>query len=106
MSNVVVVATLRVREGAEEEGMRVLRELAERSQPEDGCLAYAVHRAADDPLTIVMVERWASREALDAHFQQPHVAQAGARSADLLDGAPTILFLDPVPVGDPAKGVL
>jgi quinol monooxygenase YgiN len=106
MGNVVVVATLRVREGAEEEGMAVLRELAERSQPEEGCLAYAVHRAADDPRTIVMVERWTSREALDAHFQQPHVAQAGARSAELLDGAPTILFLDPVPVGDPAKGVL
>ena len=106
MSNVIVVATLRVREGAEEEGMAVLRELAERSHPEEGCLAYAVHRAADDPRTVVMVERWASREALDAHFQQPHVAQAAARSAELLDGQPTILFLDPVPVGDPAKGVL
>jgi quinol monooxygenase YgiN len=106
MSNVVVVATLRVREGAEEEGMAALRELAERSQPEDGCLSYAVHRAADDPRTFVIVERWASRAALDAHFQQPHVAEAGARSAEVLDGQPTILFLEPVPVGDPAKGVL
>ncbi len=106
MSNVVVVATLRVREGAEEEGMAVLRELVERSQPEEGCLGYAVHRAADDPRTVVLVERWASRAALDAHFQQPHVAEAGARSAEVLDGQPTILFLEPVPVGDPAKGVL
>lgn len=106
MSTVIVVATLKVREGAEEEGMAVLSDLAERSQPEDGCLGYAVHRAADDPRTVVLVERWSSREALDAHFQQPHVAAAGTRSADLLDGAPTILFLDPVPVGDPAKGVL
>lgn len=106
MSNVVVVATLRVREGAEEEGMAVLRELVERSHPEEGCLAYAVHRAADDPRTVVLVERWASRAALDAHFQQPHVAEAGARSAEVLDGQPTILFLEPVPVGDPAKGVL
>jgi len=106
MSTVIVVATLRVREGAEEDGMSVLRELAERTHPEEGCLGYAVHRAADDPRTIVMVERWTSRAALDAHFQQPHVAQAGARSADLLEGQPTILILDPVPVGDPAKGVL
>jgi quinol monooxygenase YgiN len=106
MSNVVVVATLKVREGAEEEGMAVLRELAERSQPEEGCLSYAVHRAADDPRTVVIVERWAARAALDTHFRQPHVAQAGARSAELLDGQPTILFPEPVPVGDPAKGVL
>jgi quinol monooxygenase YgiN len=106
MSTVIVVATLRVREGAEEEGMAVLSELAERSQPEEGCLGYAVHRTADDRRTVVLVERWSSREALDAHFRQPHVAEAGARSAELLDGQPTILFLEPVPVGDPAKGVL
>lgn len=39
-----------------------------RSRSEPGCIEHGVHRDAEDLNRLVFVERWADREALDAHF--------------------------------------
>jgi quinol monooxygenase YgiN len=43
------------------------------SRREDGCLRYGFFAAVEDPLSFVAVEEWRDREALDAHFRQPHL---------------------------------
>ncbi len=100
-----MIATFKVKPGKEDEAERVLSGLVEPSQQDEGCLAYALHRGTDDPSWFAMVERWASREALDAHLQQPHVAVV-AEAIELLDAPPQILFSQPVPLGDESKGTL
>jgi quinol monooxygenase YgiN len=106
MSQVVVVARFVVAEGREEEAMGALAELAGQTHAEAGCLTYALHRAKDDPRTLVLVERWTSQIALDNHFLQPYVAQVGERAGELLAAPPEVTVLEPVVVGDPVKGSL
>ena len=64
---------------------QLLRGLIEPTHAEAGCLAYALHRGSDDPQRFVLVERWASREDLDAHGVADHMeasraAAGGART--------------------------
>ena len=42
-----------------------------RSRMEPGCLSHAVHVDCENPLRLVFVEEWESREALLAHFAVP-----------------------------------
>ena len=53
-----------------------------------------------------MVERWATREALDAHFTKPYMAELFAALPDHVAAPPVIIQTEPVIVGDAAKGVL
>jgi quinol monooxygenase YgiN len=39
---------------------------------EDGCISYDMHQSVTDPSRLVVVERWASREALSRHLETPH----------------------------------
>lgn len=41
-----------------------------RSRSEPGCIEHRVHRDCEDPARLFFFERWASREALQAHFDQ------------------------------------
>jgi quinol monooxygenase YgiN len=42
-----------------------------RSRKEPGCLSHAVHVDCENPLRLVFIEEWESREALLAHFAMP-----------------------------------
>lgn len=42
-----------------------------RSRSEDGCLSHEVSRSIETPLKLLFFERWADREALARHFEQP-----------------------------------
>ena len=106
MSNVVVVATFKVQEGRVDEAITALTPVIEQTHDEAGCLAYALHRDVNDPLTLVLVERWTSQVALESHFQQPYMESLGQLAADLLSEPPTLNFCTPVPVGDDLKGAL
>ena len=102
---VMVVGSMKAKDGHEEEAAEALRKAAASTHEEDGCLLYAVHRGLEDPGRVVIVERWASREALDEHFQKPYIRELGEK-ADLLAEPAQVWFLEPVPSGDPAKGQL
>ena len=106
MSRVVVVATIKAREGREEDLRAGLEELASSTHAEAGCLTYALHREAADPSVFVLVEHWTSQVALDAHFQQPYVLAVGKQAAELVAEPPVIRFCTPVPTGDEVKGTL
>jgi len=42
-----------------------------RSRQEPGCISHAVHSDVENPHRLVFVERWADRDALNAHFRVP-----------------------------------
>ena len=106
MTQVVVVASFEVQEAKADEAEAALRETIEATHAEAGCLNYALHRDKNDRNVFVLVEKWTSQVALDAHFQQPYVAALGEKAAGLLAAPPTIRFCDAIPVGDPMKGTL
>jgi quinol monooxygenase YgiN len=106
MSEVVVVASFIAEPGKEEEALGVFRALLEPTHAESGCILYALHQGADDPRRLAFVERWASREELDAHLASPHVAAFLERAAELFGDSGDIVVYEAVPGGETAKGAL
>lgn len=106
MEQVVVVALLKLNEGAAEEAIEGFRPVIEKTHLEKGCRAYALHQDRSDSDTIVLVEKWDSQADLDAHFVQPHMADMGELASKLLAEPPRILFCESIEIGDPAKGLI
>ncbi|MBY0398371.1 MAG: antibiotic biosynthesis monooxygenase [Thermoleophilia bacterium] len=104
MAEVVVVARFRAKKGRGDEAIALLRTVIGPTHGERGCRLFALHRATDDPDHLVLVERWDSREDLDAHLQAPHVQSFRQAAGLVMEAPPEITILDPVPEGDPAKG--
>ena len=106
MSEVTVVVTSRAKPGKGAELLDAYGGLAEQTHAEDGCIAFTLHRAHGDADVIALVERWESKEALDAHIATEHLAAFRRETADLFAEPSTIIVAAPVPAGDPAKGLL
>jgi quinol monooxygenase YgiN len=106
VSELVVVVTAKAKPGKGAELLDAFGELAAATHEEDGCIAFAVHRAHGDHDTIALVERWASREALDGHLAATHLAAFRRDSAELFAEPSVIVVAEPIPAGNPAKGLL
>ncbi len=106
MSEVVVVVLSRTLPGRVEDGLAAFAEVTVPTHAEEGCLAYALHRDPADADRIVLIERWASRAALDEHLATPHLLAFRESSAGVWAEPAVIMVLDPVAAGDPAKGLL
>ncbi len=106
MAEIVVVGALRARPGKEDEAREALRGLVEPTHREAGCILYALHQGVDDPTRLTSVERWSSREDLDAHLASAHIAAVLERVEELFSEAPDITVFAPVADGEPRKGAL
>ena len=102
--SVVVVATITPRS----EHAKAVREAVLAAVPqvhaEEGCERYALHEARDGAL--VMIEQWASPEALAAHGKGEPFTELSQQLEGKLAGAPQLRVLTAVPTGDQAKGAL
>ncbi|WP_263356351.1 putative quinol monooxygenase [Acidicapsa ligni] len=49
-----------------------LRQLAEASRQEPGCVSYIPHQVEDDPDTVVIYEQYKDQESLAAHRASAH----------------------------------
>lgn len=106
MPEVVVVGAFRANPGKEEEALEAFEALVEPTHGEEGCILYALHRGTDDPARFVFIERWESRELLDAHLASAHVAAALERADELWGENGEITVYEAVPAGERQKGSL
>ncbi len=102
----VVVATVEVKPGSEDAVQALLETVITQTHTEEGNISYALHRDVEQPQRFVMVERWASKEALDEHFTKPYMAELFAALPEHVTAPPVIMRTEPVPLGDAEKGVL
>lgn len=103
---VVLVATMVAKPGQEELVEKTLSAAVPRVHAEPGCLRYALHRRTGTTGEFVMVEKWASQEALGAHMKGAVMREVGAALAQALAGAPDMVFLDAISAGDPVTGAV
>jgi quinol monooxygenase YgiN len=104
---IVVTALLQVRPEATDSALPILETAITATHEEPGCIAYALHRDLEDPARFVIVEKWASPEALAEHGQTPHLKQLFTDLGPLLAAPPAIVRAEPVPIGEPGgKGLL
>jgi quinol monooxygenase YgiN len=104
MSEIVVVGSFTAQEGKEEQATEAFEALMAPTHDEEGCILYALHRGADDPRRLAFVERWASREALDAHLASPHIQEVLSRAPDLFADGGDIVVYEARPGGHMTKG--
>ena len=73
MSNVVIVAKIKVKEKFKEEIYKSLVELHKSTHTLDkGCLQYDLHKDLDDANSFVFIETWENQELLDSHMSTEH----------------------------------
>ena len=101
--SVVVVATIIPLPEHRDAVIAAFTETIPAVHDEDGCELYALHQNDD---RLIMVEKWASADALRAHSQGAALAAQGPRLAGKLAGPAEVIVLDAVPAGDPARGQL
>jgi quinol monooxygenase YgiN len=83
---IYVIAELNIKPGGAEQAAAAARLAVAATVKEDGCITYDMHLSVSDPTRLVVVERWASREALDRHLQTPHLKAWRAAGAEFVTG--------------------
>ncbi|MGH6663974.1 MAG: putative quinol monooxygenase [Pseudolabrys sp.] len=83
---IYVIAELSIKAGSAEKAAAAARQAVAATVKEDGCITYDMHLSVSDPTRLVVVERWASRDALNAHLQTPHLKTWRAAGADFITG--------------------
>jgi quinol monooxygenase YgiN len=101
--SVVVVATITPRPEHHDEVVAAFTATIPQVHAEDGCELYALHQTSD---RLIMIEKWASREALDTHSRGAALAALNPQLAGKVTGPSEVIVLDAVPAGEPAKGQL
>lgn len=105
MADAVVVSVVFVpADGARESMIAALSTAIAEVHKEDGCELYAIHGAPDG--TVVMLEKWTSKEKLEAHAAGPAVASLNASLAGLLVVPPQVTELAALPAGTREQGQL
>lgn len=104
MSAITMIATATAKPGQGDELEKVIQASVAPTHAEPGNLHYSLHRSVQDPHVFVLVERWESMQALQAHAETDHVKTILAESADLMTGPPHAQVLTQISEGDPAKG--
>ncbi|MBS1862083.1 MAG: antibiotic biosynthesis monooxygenase [Actinobacteria bacterium] len=107
MAEVLIIAEIEMAQGREAEALEVLSELCEQTHAKDpGCLLYALHRVTGDDQRLILVEKWRSREDLDAHLATDHVQAKREREDELFAGQAKASFLESTGFGLPAMASL
>jgi quinol monooxygenase YgiN len=102
--SVVLVATIRPIPEHRDEVIAIFEAVITHVHAEDeGCELYALHEDED---RLVMIEKWASQEALAAHGRGPALAELNSRLAGKLLGDLDVQVLRPHPAGTARQGTL
>jgi quinol monooxygenase YgiN len=101
--SVVVVATIRPLPEHRDEVIAAFTEIIGLVHDEDGCELYTLNEAPD---RLIMVEKWASPEALAVHAKAANLASLNPKLKGKVAGPPEVIVLQQHPAGDPAKGAL
>ncbi len=71
---IVVNAVIETTEEAIEAMKAAIAVMEAKSRAESGCHDYTFSVEMNDPCKIRITEKWASKADLEAHFQEPHMA--------------------------------
>lgn len=92
---VSAIGRMTVLPGHEDEVLNLMHTVADATRQEDGCLAYRLHRAKDNPHAIVVYESWAGPDAMAAHHRSAHMDLFKKSASSLVEWPPQIELLSP-----------
>ena len=65
--------------------------MVQATQKESGCLQYHFYADLEDENILHVFEEWDTQEALDAHFNTPHMAEFAESLPEILAAEPKIM---------------
>jgi quinol monooxygenase YgiN len=89
-----VLAKLPMKEDKIEEAIAAIKELAAEVAKEEGTVLYTLNRDPKNPCTLIFMERYKDKAALDAHSVTPHFKAFFAKGAAFLSGRPEITVME------------
>jgi quinol monooxygenase YgiN len=99
MTDVVVIATAHAKPGRERDLERALRDVAQPTRQQPGCVRFSLYRSEENPAMIVGVEQWKSKADHERHLQGSHFKKLATAMADIIAGPPQILWYEIVDEG-------
>lgn len=94
MPDVIVIATAKARPDKEKDLERALREVAQPTRQQPGCVRFSLYRSEHNPSVIVGVERWTSKADHDRHLRGPHFQKLAAAMGTIIEGPPQMLWYE------------
>lgn len=91
-----VIAKIPIKEGKMEDALQAFKELMVYVAKEEGTVMYTMNRAKSNPNTLVIMERYRDKPALDAHSASPHFKAFVAKGASFFGGKPEITVMEEV----------
>ena len=93
---VSLIAKIPVKEGKIDEAIGAFKDLMVHVAKEEGTLMYTVNRAQSDPNTLVIMERYKDKAALDAHSSSAPFKAFFASSRAFIAGKPEITVMEEI----------
>lgn len=100
---IVVVAHFSAMQGKEGELLNVMHSLLEPTRREPGCMRYELNQEIENPRAFTFAEKFAAREAFEAHLKMPHVASFADQSASLVESKQVRFHRELLPVPGDAE---
>ena len=91
-----LIAKIPIKEGKVEEAIQAFKGLMVRVAKEEGTLMYTMNRAQSNPNTLVIMERYKDKAALDAHSSSPYFKEFFAKSREFIAGKPEITVMEEI----------
>ena len=91
-----VIAKLSIQEGKTKEAINLIKELMTSVAEEEGTLSYTMNRDKADPNTIVIMERYKDKAALEYHSSRPGFKAFFEKIGGLLAGKPEISIMEEI----------
>lgn len=87
---IVLIARAKVKPESVEEAKKAALAIVADSRAEAGCVNYDVHQSIEDKTVLFWHETWASKQAIDEHFETPAFKEFFAKVEPLLAEPPQI----------------
>jgi len=91
-----LIAKIPIKEGKVEEAIQAFKELMVRVAKEEGTLMYTMNRAQSNPNTLVIMERYKDKAALDLHSSTPYFKEFFVKSREFMAGKPEITVMEEI----------
>ena len=83
---IIVHGTFPLKPALRSEALELMRKMSVASRSEFGCVSYEFYVGLSDPNTLLLFQEWESVEALQGHFETPHMEEFLKALPEVLDG--------------------